>query len=203
MTTPTTPALALMLDVETLSLRPDAFVVQVGYCMADLNDPERRFAVEPHAVPMNYEAQTGRHVDPYTVHWWMQQAKEAQQSVFSERALRFENAWTPQELLMTLESLTAPEHVTVWASPAAFDLPIITSLCGKKPWHYRKERCLQTLGRTLDPQGKLMPPDTPIKHDAAQDAAWQLRYLLNLWQAGNELGGLVDQLGVLMGDKNV
>jgi hypothetical protein len=69
----------------------------------------------------------------------------------------------------------------VWASPAMFDLPILTSLWGgNKPWSYSRERCLMTLRSHVDPRGELRPPENTKAHDGAADAEWQMNYLLAL-----------------------
>ena len=83
----------------------------------------------------------------------------------------------------------AHPDITVWGSPAMFDLPILTSLWkGEKPWLYNYERDLMTLYKTFDPLGKLKPAENGMAHDALADALWQGKYLLNLNEEISRLG---------------
>lgn len=83
---------------------------------------------------------------------------------------------------------------TVWASPAMFDLPILTHTFGlarpdlreAKPWPYYMERDLMTLYKMLDPEKKLKPTN-PVEHDAASDAKAQMDHLIAIFQANQTL----------------
>lgn len=164
---------ALMIDIETLSLRPDAFVTQVGYVVADL-DTGKQFL-----PPTNLwltDDQTGDK-DMDTIRWWMTQEKAVAKTVFDAKTRT-----TPDGVFSVFKGLV--DHLpglTVWGSPAMFDLPILTSMWGgRKPWKYNMERDMMTLYKELDPHGLLKPPPNNMAHDAASDAAWQMDYLLAL-----------------------
>lgn len=169
--------IALMLDIETLSLRPDAHVTQIGYCVA--NTRTREMLVEGRNLWMLSDPQADRHIDTGTVRWWLNQDPKVIATVLapSQRT-------SPQEAFDILAGIVkANEGITVWGSPAMFDLPILTSLWGgRKPWRYNYERDMMTLYKVLDPQGAMQPPaaDGHMGHDAATDAKWQMEYLFNL-----------------------
>lgn len=166
--------IALMIDIETLSLRPDAFVTQVGYCVA--NTRTREYLVQPTNYFLGDISQEGRHKDFDTIRWWMKQDPKVQASVFA-----VDDRKGPSPLFMHLQRLVETHAATVWASPAMFDLAILTSLWeGKKPWKYNAERDMMTLYKLLDPTGALQPPNNSMGHDAAADAAWQMEYLFKL-----------------------
>lgn len=169
--------IAMMIDIETLSLRPDAYVTQVGFCVADL---DRGVHLQPPAdLPVSSQDQKGRHMDFDTIRWWMQQDPEVSKSVFG---MVDAQRMTPTDVLYAIRSaVTRFDVEEVWASPAMFDLPILTSLWGGvKPWKYNQERCLKTLASRIDPEGLLHPPANDMLHDAAADAKWQMDYLLRL-----------------------
>lgn len=166
---------ALMIDNETLSLRPDALLLQVGVGMVDLDTGDVLYP--PTNFWLQDEDQGERHMDPATVRWWMQQKPEVIASV----AHPVSSSILPVGALWDRFVDLRPD--TVWAAPAAFDLPQIRSFFrGRTPWTYKQERCLSTLWRALDPDKKLAPPDNPLAHNAASDVDWQMRYLVALWQ---------------------
>ena len=168
--------IALMIDIETLSLRPDAYVTQVGYCINNLATGE--YLVHPVNHWMTEEGQQDRHKDISTIQWWMRQDRAVAEGVFNPNAPRT----FPMELFCHLQEDVQKYGVEeVWASPAMFDLPILTSLwAGEKPWSYNMERCMMTIYKRLDPDGRHAPPPNPSHHDAAADAKWQMDYLINL-----------------------
>lgn len=164
---------ALMIDNETYSRRPNAFLLQVGVGLMDLDTGAMLFP--PTNFYLRDEDQEHSHIDPHTVRWWMMQKPEVIASVCRPvPALTL----TRQALWDKFKEL-APD--TVWAAPAAFDLPQIKHFFGDEtPWSYKQQRCLSTLWRTLDPGKRLAPPDNDMQHNAAADVDWQLRYLLAL-----------------------
>lgn len=171
-------SIAMMIDIETLSLRPNAYVTQVGFCVANLDMGQ--CLKEPVGWLMN-DDQPNSHKDINTIRWWLNQSDEVAALVFgSEDSLRIDAS----TLFYTIEAAIATIGVTeVWASPAMFDLPILTNLWGgKKPWSYDQERCMMTLRKRIDPEGVLAPPPNTRHHDAAADAEWQMHYLIALHQ---------------------
>ena len=158
-----------MFDLETLSVMPDAAVVQIGLV---IGDPVTGDVVHKQRLPLTLDAQRDRRVEHGTLCWWMQQAEDVRRLVF------IEHGFTPAQALASVEDALgeyAPEEV--WAGPAMFDLPILTSLWGRKPWEFWRERDLTTLRRYVDPKGKRKPPANTQAHDALADALWQFHYL--------------------------
>jgi 3' exoribonuclease, RNase T-like len=177
---------ALMIDTETLSLRPDAVVVQVGLVKADLDTGE--ILLPPTGVYPCTDLQQGRHVEVSTVMWWMEQDRAVQKSVFlDDEAKRTVTLVTPAGLFDTIAA-HIDDQTTVWAWPSTFDMPLLANLFGgKTPWKYNRVRDLKTLAHTLDPDGELKPGENPAAHNAVADADWQMRYLLTLWKRRNQL----------------
>lgn len=174
--TPVEPSdrnVAMMLDIETLALTPDAYVTQIGVCVADLDTREYLFE------PTNFwtDSQQNGRIDINTVGWWMQQDRNVAASVFDPKAKRTDAAG----IFVMLEHLYETHECTVWASPAMFDLPILTRFFdNQKPWKYNDERDMMTLYKLLDPTGTNAPPPNEKAHDAAADAKWQMEYLFRL-----------------------
>lgn len=181
--------LRTMLDIECLSLRPEAVVLQIGYCTYDFKNrkyvsygiPKEICGDIPGAGFLNLDVDSqiaaGRHVDFSTIKWWMGVDPKVREDVFSTAFGRVaaEDAWDPVAYICRNSD-------EIWAGPAMYDLPIITSLFkGEKPWEdYRKERCLSTFAKAVDPLKTLQPPDNGSAHNGAADAKWQMEYLIRL-----------------------
>lgn len=180
-----TAHVALMLDLETLSLRPTAKVLQVGYCLATLLPGGTATFTSP--VDIWVDDPNG-HVDPGTVEWWEKQDQGVRRAVF--HLPEYETRAGAKEVFERLAKVMADHDVaTVWASPAMFDLPILTNLWeGRKPWRYYVERDLYTLAKLLDASKALRPPANKSHHLASADAFWQARYLAALHSRAAELG---------------
>jgi hypothetical protein len=182
---------ALMLDNETLGLQPTTCAHQIGFCAADLFTGE--YLIPPtnlYVTPLPEQK-----VDFETVVWWMRQSDAARASVFPNGAPRIAAAAAFAILQSAYNRLGGEEAgATVWASPAMFDLPILTHAFGlarpdlkeAKPWPYYMERDLMTLYKMLDPEKKLKPTN-PVEHDAASDAKAQMDHLIAIFQANSTL----------------
>lgn len=168
--------IAMMIDCETLGLGSDVFVTQVGICIANTETREYLYP------PTNFYPTIGqdhRRIDFNTVRWWVKQDPKVIASVFETP--EGHKRCTPKELFDAIKAaVDAHPGITVWGSPAMFDLPLLSHLWEAKPWKYNFERDMMTLYKLLDPKGELQPPNNGMGHDAAADAHWQMEYLFKL-----------------------
>lgn len=174
--------IAMMIDIETLGLTPHSYVTQIGICIA--NTKTREYLLQPVNFWMLPEdvAQEHRDIDPNTVGFWIKQTVEKPHVAMG---VFFPPEGTERvpacEVFNHIKRLIdGQEGLTVWASPAMFDLSMLTDLWGSKPWSYKQERDMMTLYKLLDPNGDWAPPENEAVHDAAADARWQMEYLFNL-----------------------
>lgn len=171
--------IALMIDIETLGLGMRSVVTQIGYVVGNLETGEVLEA--PTDLWMDVYAQK-RDIDFDTVRWWMKQDRAVSDAVLvpPDGVSRI----TAGEARARLEALvTQYAEVDVWASPAMFDLSILTDLFGGvKPWVYNAERDMMTLRRWLDPDYALAPPENGMQHLASADAKYQFDYLCVLYR---------------------
>lgn len=170
---------ALMIDTETLGLRPDSVVLQVAAAVMDLETGE---VLDSFDAQLSDDEQRERYIDVGTVRWWMQQDRAVADSVFKPR--------TPLPLAALRSRLAMlGSGAEVWANPSTFDIPLLENLLlgvpGPKLWAYNKVRCLKTAASILDPDGTLKPPANDAAHNAAADVRWQLQYLRNMYLKAN------------------
>jgi hypothetical protein len=158
-----------MIDLETLSTRPDAMIVSIGaveFGPGGLGDVFYG-VVDP--------ARSSGHIDPATVAWWMRQSDLAR-SIFSQSG---------DALSATLRALfdfiranrwvySLTPSCRIWAHGAAFDIPILENAIRREglvvPWHYRAIRDTRTI---LDLAGIKVQGSEDSKHLALDDAAAQ------------------------------
>ena len=171
----------LMIDMETLSTRPNAVVLSVGLVLMDTHGEP----ILTHEVILDAQEQisAGRDVEADTLAWWMNQGAEAR-AVFEQSAkygMKVERALT--HIAELLEQKSDRRDLCVWSNAATFDIVILRSLyeqlCPNKwrVWNYQNERCYRTIVSTLDPSKRFAPPTTGTKHNALDDAIWQAEYL--------------------------
>lgn len=164
----------IAIDLETLSTRPNAAVVSMGWCVFDAEKTLTSCA----RILTDWHLH-GRHVDADTVSWWMSQPDTARDFSFA-REFRTEEGETLTHLtsvsLIDLGGIMKAYPVEyVWASPVSFDLPILGSLYDDlgltRPWNHRQERDGRTL-RALAAQriGDAVKIEPEIPHHPMYDA---------------------------------
>lgn len=181
----------LMIDIETLSGRPDALVLQVGAvlfepAMGTLQAPGRKWDLRTDEQENDWH----RDIEARTVLWWAQQSAEARTAVLQVPSR--ERVHPAQCLVELGDLIDAAEYV--WARGPAFDLAILNSLYAavqaattglvpdRKPlfpfWKWRDERVLRDL---LDAVGYGQQRHG-VAHDALDDAVSQANNVLRAYE---------------------
>ncbi|QGH73627.1 MAG: RNase T-like 3' exoribonuclease [Podoviridae sp. ctpVR23] len=167
-----------MLDLETMSLAPNAAIVSIGAVSFDFNSHIlREFKVN---VDLCSCKQVGLDIDPNTVMWWLSQPKESQQSLMSADIVDIETALN-QLMVWMCEHRVYAENFKVWGNGAMSDniwIDQAFKACKiHKPWTHRDDMCFRTI-KAMYP--KIEISDELVQHDALCDARWQARYLLEI-----------------------
>lgn len=172
----------IMIDLETLSTRPNAVILQIG---AVAFDPSMYGRVGP-SFAVNVDIQScldmGLVISGDTLMWWMDEdRKRALQSIVA--------GYPPRHLAGALDLFNdwvrSLEFDAVWANGAAFDFPIIenayraTGLAA--PWTHRQVRDMRTL-RALYPDIDRVEPTLP--HNAVSDARAQALFVQSVLGVG-------------------
>jgi len=167
----------IMLDLETLSSRPDACIVAIGAATfsEDGADQDRvffsrrrfYFAVDPCSAQ-----NAGGGLDARTIQWWAKQSDAARAALNDRSAVSVEEALRRFTLFCELLG-----DVKVWGNGASFDNVVLRQayerLGQEAPWSFRNERCYRTL-KNLRPDIAFEPFGTA--HHALDDAIAQARH---------------------------
>jgi exodeoxyribonuclease VIII len=172
--------LHLMVDLETCSLAPNAYIRSIGACFFDVNGVGSQF----------YEScdgpdQPGSDVDPETVKWWENQTLEARNALKNDKHINLEvtlhnfHHWVAEEMkVYSLKGDRSDVEVWLWGNGGDFD-PVILSNAYKRckieqPWQWYNTRCYRTLKNIF----KNIRPENfeGEKHNALADAVHQARH---------------------------
>lgn len=183
----------IMLDLETLSLNPNAVVTQIGFALFDLVPKEGQIngIIDSGCYHLDIESQMkmGRSITWSTIEWWLRQEKEAQNKLVGATRMSVRSAIDQFFMIPNEYGLGWTDFEGVWANGTNFDLPIIEDLLFcydyKTPWHYRAPRDTRTLAM-LAPNAKAQA--NPIKHSAEHDAINQAQWMQAVYATLYEKG---------------
>ena len=167
----------VMLDLETLSTRPDAVILTFG---AVKFNPWNNTVDEKQGlyfrVNVDEQIELGRHVDDITIQWWGQQ-----DPAIRDEALSDEGRVTLDEFTRQLNRFLVGAQ-NIWAQGPVFDIVILENLyrqIGKPaPWYYWQIRDSRTLfGVHGDPRVK----GRDGHHNALSDCIYQAQGIQEIY----------------------
>jgi hypothetical protein len=141
-----------MIDIETLSTKPNAVILNIG---AIGFDPFTNSVYDQHVVyhRVSTDDQDNRDIDDDTVAWWSQQGEEAQVEAFSE-----DNRVPLEEALDDLSQLVR-KCGRIWANGISFDMTILEDAYKgynkALPWKYYRVLDARTLYKLCPNAGRL------------------------------------------------
>lgn len=168
----------LMLDIETLSTRPNAVILSFGAVKFDPYD-YRIDVEEGMDVKVDVDEQTamGRDVQEETLQWWSTQPSEVQEAALGETGRISVDEFTKQvnRMMVGVDQ--------IWCQGPAFDMVIIEDLyrqVGKPtPWQFWQVRDSRTLfGVFGDPR----PKNRDSAHNALMDCVYQAMGVQQIYQ---------------------
>ena len=104
------------IDIETLGTDPNSVILSIGAVQFDEVGLTNPFHV--HICPESCEA-AGLTMDARTVLWWLEQSKEAQESIVSKDQISLKDALTKLSLAFNWQD------AKVWSNGIDFDLTIL------------------------------------------------------------------------------
>ena len=167
-----------MLDLETMSTKPNAAILSIGAVEFDLREKILRNEFYTR-VSLESNMKMKRSIDANTVMWWMTQDDEARLEL-CKPAPRLVNV-----LVAFMDFLKNAGLVDrcfcVWGNGADFDNVILASAysdCNYEvPWYYGNNRCFRTV-KALYPYINYEKP--LVAHNALEDAKAQARHVLKI-----------------------
>lgn len=167
----------VMVDIETLSVRPYAAILSIGAVA---------FNIEQGVLDTfytNVDAQSckdvGLHISKDTVEWWSQQSREARQALTV-------NPLPVNEALQNFSDWFGNDNRTViWGNGSAFDISILESAYWntdiKIPWSPWKVQCFRTVLNLVGVSNKtIRDSENDTHHNALDDAMSQTKTILKV-----------------------
>ena len=167
----------IMLDLETLSVRPDATILTFGACKFS---PYKQHDIVDgiyFRVSVDEQITLGRHVDDNTVAWWGEQSADV-----------YDEAFNPEDRI-SLEQFTQELNRfivgcdNIWAQGPVFDIVILENLYRQMgipcPWQFWQIRDSRTLLSTHgDPRDK----NKAGLHNALEDCVSQAQAVQTVFE---------------------
>ena len=167
----------VMLDLETLSTRPDATILTFGACKFNPYAQEDITQGIYFRISVDEQIELGRHVDDNTVAWWGQQAEDVR-----EEALSDDNRISLEQFTQELNRFIVGCD-NIWAQGPVFDIVILENLYRQLglpcPWQFWQIRDSRTLLSTHgDPRDK----NKAGLHNALEDCVSQAQAVQTVFE---------------------
>lgn len=178
----------VMIDLETLDVRPEAVVLSIGIALFEPNDPSKA-PIEGYygVLDKGAQADVGRTVSQSTLDWWSQQSPQAR------TVLTAVQKPVTAVLKSVIKKIEWDAVEGVWGNGASFDNAMLKSLFAdfgmELPWMFYHDRCHRTVKALHERQfGRSNFPRQGTHHNALDDAMHQAR----------ELQFMLDQMGLIL-----
>ena len=141
---------ALMVDIETMAVTPDAAILTIGACMFNPRGGVDQTIDEKFLVRMSLTSNEsmGRRIQAGTVEWWLKQSTDAQMGLFDGFVTNLKQGLVMFRQWFQNETRNRPE--TVYANDPDFDVVILKSAhdsCGEMwPLQFWQNRSVRTAG---------------------------------------------------------
>lgn len=163
----------VIIDLETLGVRPTSTILAIGACNLDKS---QMFAcyIDWKQWPDNFTTDDG------TLKWWDTQEYDLVEKVFGGGVIP-SNALSQFTVFLNHVQDLAGENIKVWGNGASFDLSILahaySSLGEEIPWKFWDERCFRTIKNLFPLKVPFTNNPKLIAHDPLDDAINEVDWL--------------------------
>lgn len=172
----------LMVDIETMSTRPNATIVSIGACLFSPigEDTEDSIRAEEdrcfyQVISLESNEQAGRHFQAGTIEWWFKQDEAARTALFENSHIT--NLATALYRFRRWAQDALPKVNRIWAKSPDFDCTILASAFGATndlwPFKFWESRCVRTAVEMAYPDGDQPQIGVGTAHHALDDAIRQ------------------------------
>jgi hypothetical protein len=181
----TQPSVIVMLDIESLDIKPNAIVTQMAALGWHTEDPDAEFIQPVQSflpIQPQQELIPARTIRGSTIIWWMKQESAARERFQESDGEDFDELMAlGRHFVSRVQRMideAGPEgNYEVYARGPQFDVVVIESLLNqlglKAPWKYDKVRDL----RTLMALAGISTADVPqLAGQVTHDALWDCKY---------------------------
>lgn len=187
----------MMIDIETLDVKPEAVVLQIGCVIFEDQFSEQRvmtFHERDYNLDVTTQIEAGRTISWETLKFWMSQADDSRQSVIADdeceayagnvQPNRKLPRWPAWRALQEIDRLAVQYDVKAFWAKGSFDFTILEHLASqcnpnKLPWTFRSKYDLRTL-LSLAPHVKDLPRNILKQHTGMMDCHYQIEQLLEV-----------------------
>lgn len=167
----------IMIDIETMGLRPGSVIASIGAQVFDLKKRELVSDGGFYVVVDMADAQKqGLRIEAGTVAWWLRQSEAARQ------VLLVRGEWLSTALAQLTNHFRGHGCVNAWSHGAGFDLVLLDSAyyaCGlEAPWKYPAARDTRTLYALAGINPKEFFDPNATAHNALDDARAQAKAVI-------------------------
>lgn len=169
----------IMVDIETLGRSPDAVIVQIAAVQFNpiTGETGDEFCINVDAADSQ---KYGLKIYAETILFWLEQSREAHQSVFYGAKSQLKTALLELTDFIISVEFETKEKAIIWANSPSFDLEILKNAYRatqlKEVWEFRNERDFRTISK-LFPIIIEAHERTGIAHDAISDCRNQIAIL--------------------------
>jgi hypothetical protein len=177
----------LMIDLETMGVKPEAPVVSIGAVFFNpaTGETGQQFYT---AVKLESAMSTGAIPEGDTIRWWLKQSPEARSAICGDDSPHIATALTDFSSFIS-RNCENPKYLKVWGNGANFDNVILRRSYERSslvcPWHFSGDTDVRTmvlLGRQMGFDPKRDMPFDGVPHNALADAIHQAKYVSAIWQ---------------------
>lgn len=161
----------IMIDLETMSTRPDAAIVSIGAVRFNGKEILNKLYI---GISLKSSVDMLGDLDTSTILWWMNQAPIARDAITNKDNIHIIEG-------LNLLSSFIDKYDKVWGNGSDFDNVILSNAYSNcaidLPWKYYNNRCYRTI-KSLAPGIKI--DREGIHHNALDDALSQTKHLVKI-----------------------